>query len=226
MKCLRSLEHWDRGFESRSRHGYLSAFIMCLCVGSGLAMGWSLVQGVLPTVLGWRNWSETKRFTDALCSKVGATGIKNKKDKYIHTVQDYRQYSTIAILYTLHFTVAHKLRFSVFTSRILATDFSQSHSYFNSHMKSSWHSLIHFLPFHLNYLRLPYPELDPILSSMNFCRNTPEDSSTLHNLRNCHRHNFKSNRRKLNSRKICCFRILKRNKSWWVVPKLSEFQIE
>jgi hypothetical protein len=43
-------------------------------VGSGLAAGWSPVQGVLPTVLGSRNWSETKRFTDALCSKVGAAG--------------------------------------------------------------------------------------------------------------------------------------------------------
>jgi hypothetical protein len=29
MKCLRSLEHWDRGFESHSRHGCLSAFILC-----------------------------------------------------------------------------------------------------------------------------------------------------------------------------------------------------
>jgi hypothetical protein len=31
-------------------------------------------------------------------------------------------YSAIAILHTLHFTVAHALGFSVFTSRILATD--------------------------------------------------------------------------------------------------------
>jgi hypothetical protein len=28
---LRPLEHWDRGFESHSRHGYISAFILCLC---------------------------------------------------------------------------------------------------------------------------------------------------------------------------------------------------
>jgi hypothetical protein len=36
------------------------AFILCLCVlcvGSGLATGWTLVQGVLPTVyIGSRNW--------------------------------------------------------------------------------------------------------------------------------------------------------------------------
>jgi hypothetical protein len=51
---------------------------VCVCVysvfvlGIGLAMGWSLVQGILPNVLRLRNWSETKRFTDGLCSKVGA----------------------------------------------------------------------------------------------------------------------------------------------------------
>jgi hypothetical protein len=43
---------WDRGFESRSRHGYLSASfcVVLSCVGRGLAMGWSLVQGVLQYV--------------------------------------------------------------------------------------------------------------------------------------------------------------------------------
>jgi hypothetical protein len=78
-RALRSLEHWDRGFESHSRHGCLCAFILFVlsCIGSGLATGWSPVQGVLLTVLKLRNWSETKRFTDALCSKVGAT--RNRK---------------------------------------------------------------------------------------------------------------------------------------------------
>jgi hypothetical protein len=43
---------WDRGLESRSRHGCLSAsFCAALsCVGRDLATGWSLVQGVLPYV--------------------------------------------------------------------------------------------------------------------------------------------------------------------------------
>jgi hypothetical protein len=55
MNCVRSLEGWDRGFESHSRHGCLyrvCLFCVCvvLCVGSGLATGWSPVQGVLPTV--------------------------------------------------------------------------------------------------------------------------------------------------------------------------------
>jgi hypothetical protein len=57
--CLRSLERWDRGFESHSRHGCLCAlFCVCvvLCVGSGLAMGWSLVQGILQSVYKLGNW--------------------------------------------------------------------------------------------------------------------------------------------------------------------------
>jgi hypothetical protein len=31
MNCLRPLEHWNLGFESHSRHGCLSAVILCLC---------------------------------------------------------------------------------------------------------------------------------------------------------------------------------------------------
>jgi hypothetical protein len=44
----------------------------------------------------------------------------------------YRQYSAIAILHTLQFTVAHALGFSVFPSRILATDLSQTQWHFKS----------------------------------------------------------------------------------------------
>jgi hypothetical protein len=44
------LEHCDCVLESHSMHECLSAFILCLCVGSGLATGWSLVQRVLPAV--------------------------------------------------------------------------------------------------------------------------------------------------------------------------------
>jgi hypothetical protein len=43
--------------------------LFCVCVGSGLSTGWSSVQWVVLTVSGLRNWSETKRFTNALCSK-------------------------------------------------------------------------------------------------------------------------------------------------------------
>jgi hypothetical protein len=43
----RPLEHWDRGFESKSRHGCLSAFLLVVlsCVGRGLATGLVTRQG-------------------------------------------------------------------------------------------------------------------------------------------------------------------------------------
>jgi hypothetical protein len=85
MNSLRSLEHWDRGFESYSRHGCVFAFIVLLCsscVGSGLATGWSPVQGILPTVLGLRNWNETKRFTDAPC---GSNRKERDRDRALYT---------------------------------------------------------------------------------------------------------------------------------------------
>jgi hypothetical protein len=84
---------------------------------------------------------------------------------YIHTVRVYRQYSAIADLHTFQSTVAHTLGFSIFTNRIPATDLSQSHCHFKSHMKSSFHNPIPFLPFFLYHLGLPSPELDPILSN-------------------------------------------------------------
>jgi hypothetical protein len=78
-------------------------------------------------------------------------------------------YSAIADLHTLQFTVPHTLGFSGFISRILATDLSQSHCNFKSHMKSSLYRLINFLPFLLNHLRLPSPELDSSLKlTLNF----------------------------------------------------------
>jgi hypothetical protein len=67
--------------------------------------------------------------------------------------------------HALKFTVTHTLGFSVFTSRILATDLLQSHCHFKSHMNSSLHSLIQFLSFLLNHLRLPSPKLNPILDN-------------------------------------------------------------
>jgi hypothetical protein len=32
MKCLCSLKHWDRGFESHSKHGCLFVRLFCVCV--------------------------------------------------------------------------------------------------------------------------------------------------------------------------------------------------
>jgi hypothetical protein len=59
-------------------------WLFCLCcsvLGSTLATGWSPLQGARPTVLGLRNSSEAKRFADALRSKVGETG-KREKEKF------------------------------------------------------------------------------------------------------------------------------------------------
>jgi hypothetical protein len=81
---------------------------------------------------------------------------------YIHTVRDYRQYSAIATLHTLQFTVTQEQGFSVFTSPIVAMDLPQSHCNFKSHVKSSCHRLIPFSRL-LNHLGLPTPELDPIV---------------------------------------------------------------
>jgi hypothetical protein len=68
----------------------------------------------------------------------------------LYTPLNYRQYSAIADLHALHFTVTHALGFSVFTSRILTTDLYQSHCHFKSHMEPSFHSLIPFSPLFCN----------------------------------------------------------------------------
>jgi hypothetical protein len=65
---------------------------------------------------------------------------------YTFTTRDYRKHSITAGLHTLQFTVTHALRFSVVTSHILATVLSKCHCHFKSHMKSSFPSLIPFLP--------------------------------------------------------------------------------
>jgi hypothetical protein len=60
---------------------------------------------------------------------------------YILTTRDYRQYSA-TVIYTLYGSPLRTHQVSVFTSRILATDLSQSLCNFKSHMRSSFHSLI------------------------------------------------------------------------------------
>jgi hypothetical protein len=62
MNCLRSLERWDRGFESHSRHAYVRLFSSCvvLYVGRGYGTAWTSVQRVLPTVYRTRNLKAAK----------------------------------------------------------------------------------------------------------------------------------------------------------------------
>jgi hypothetical protein len=58
---------------------YVYSVFVLSCVGSDLATGWSPVRRVLPTVLGLRNWSGTKYFTYALCSKVGSNRKRERE---------------------------------------------------------------------------------------------------------------------------------------------------
>jgi hypothetical protein len=67
-------------------------------------------------------------------------------------------YSAIALLHTFQFTITHAPRFSVFTSRILGTDLSQSHCNFKSH-KKSLHSLIQFFPLFSTQFNSSVPKL-------------------------------------------------------------------
>jgi hypothetical protein len=46
---------------------------------------------------------------------------------HVQSTRTYKQYSAIADLHNLHFTVTHPLGFSVFASRILVTELKQSH---------------------------------------------------------------------------------------------------
>jgi hypothetical protein len=68
--------------------------------------------------------------------------------------------------YSTHFqlTVAHALGFSVFTSRILATDLSEFHCNFKPHVKFFWHRLIPFLTI---ILQLPVLRLDS--TTLGYC---------------------------------------------------------
>jgi hypothetical protein len=75
---------------------------------------------------------------------------------YNHTTRTYKQYSAIADLHNLQFTVAHALGCSVSTSRIRATDLN------TETITSNHHGV--FLPF---LIQSPWntdiPELDPVL---------------------------------------------------------------
>jgi hypothetical protein len=89
-------------------------------------------------------------------------------------------YCDIDYIHTSQFTAEHALVFSVFTCRILAKDLSQSHCNLKSHMKSSLHSLIHFLSLFYNcQFRSLYSiqfQLDSILFSTTVLSVMPNTS--------------------------------------------------
>jgi hypothetical protein len=97
----------------------------------------------------------------------------------IHSTRNKRQYSAIADLHTSQFvTHTHTLGFSVFTSRILATDSLQFHCHFKSHMKSSFRSLIPFLPL---FCSCQFRRLDSIhLLPSSYPGRLASRNSTLH----------------------------------------------
>jgi hypothetical protein len=132
-------------------------------------------------------------------------------------------YRAIAILHILQFTVAHALAFSVFTSRIQATDSSHSQCNFNSHMKSSLDSQIPFLPLLLNHLRMPSPDLDPSLFRLLFCTPCYSAVSTSPLLPNTSYNNFARTIRKTPSSVVnnacllvryLAIRVVARSKAW------------
>jgi hypothetical protein len=69
--------------------------LFCVCMGSDLATGLFPIRGVLPTLLGLRNWSETKRFMDVFCSKVRTTGKRERENQQTVKLADYFHGATI-----------------------------------------------------------------------------------------------------------------------------------
>jgi hypothetical protein len=105
--CLRSLEHCDRGFESHSRHGCISTFILCLCcsyVGNGLATGWSPVRGVLLTVPWIKKLKWNKTFHGLETPKTG----QEKKNKPQTTTINTLSKATWQIFPAQHFSCPTK----------------------------------------------------------------------------------------------------------------------
>jgi hypothetical protein len=87
-------------------------------------------------------------------------------------------YNAISGLHTSRFTVTHALGFSVFTSRILSTDLLQYHCNFKSHTKSSFHSLIPFLPLFCNCQLSSVPLLPSSYPAWLASRNSTQFFST------------------------------------------------
>jgi hypothetical protein len=82
-KCLRPLNHrhWDRGFESYSRNGYLSACILCLCC--------------LVLVAALRHADHPSEESYKLCMSSELILNRNKSDSLIH--QGRRSYQQACI---------------------------------------------------------------------------------------------------------------------------------
>jgi hypothetical protein len=93
----------------------------------------------------------------------------------LHTpLRTIGNYSAIAVPTLVQVTVTHTSILSLLRFPLLVSWqwFHKSHCHIRSHMKSSLHSLIPFLPFLLDHLWLPTPELHSILILPTWdCRN-------------------------------------------------------
>jgi hypothetical protein len=78
MNRLRPLEHWNRGFES---HSCVRLFCVrgVLCVGSGLATGWSSSKKFYRLCIGLRNWKSGQ-------GPKGCRAIERERGSYCVTV--------------------------------------------------------------------------------------------------------------------------------------------
>jgi hypothetical protein len=102
---------------------------------------------------------------------LGFVALLHLRSSGLQAIQRYRYFHTFSSsLFYVHYDSQFSL--AVSWQRIF-----QSHWHFKSHVKSSCHSLIPFWPFLLNRLRLPFPELDPVLFRLLF--RTPCNSASI-----------------------------------------------
>jgi hypothetical protein len=104
MKRFRPLKHWDHGFESRSMHESLSAFILFVlfCVDWGLETGWSPVQGILLSIFFSMSLPAQSRprplvqFRNHFSQTVGLLGrvISSSQGRYLSTGQHKHRINT------------------------------------------------------------------------------------------------------------------------------------
>jgi hypothetical protein len=84
---LHPLEHWDRRFESHSRHWYSCTFILCLYCPmyvAALRRADHSSKESYRLSIRLRNWSETKPFTDALCAKGSNRNMNEWMNEWIN----------------------------------------------------------------------------------------------------------------------------------------------